>query len=93
MPPLATAYRAADIGILSSLDQACMDLIYQSKDPEREHLLQQVEALHGTHTIDAVVELGFGTKEYKLITIDQTVNPFHSKQRPYSLVPGNRASN
>ena len=65
----------ADIGILSSLDpvaldQACIDLIYQSKDPGREHFLQRVESLHGTHTIDAAAELGFGTKEYDLICID-----------------------
>ncbi len=65
----------ADIGILSSLDpvaldQACMDLIYQSKDPGRDHFLQRVESLHGTHTIDAAAQLGFGTKEYELICID-----------------------
>ncbi len=65
----------ADIGILSStdpvaLDQACMDLIYQSKDPGRDHFLQRVESLNGTHTIDAAAALGFGTKEYELISID-----------------------
>lgn len=65
----------ADIGILSSLDpvaldQACIDLIYQSKDPGREHFLHRVESLHGTHTIDAAADLGFGTKEYELICID-----------------------
>ena len=65
----------ADIGILSSLDpvaldQACIDLIYQSNDRGREHFLQRVESLHGTHTIDAAAELGFGTKEYDLIYVD-----------------------
>ena len=64
-----------DIGILSSLDpvaldQACMDLIYASKDPGRDHFLQRVESLHGTHTIDAAADLGFGTKDYKLIPVD-----------------------
>ena len=64
-----------DIGILSSLDpvaldQACMDLIYQSDDPGRDHFLQRVESLHGTHTIDAAAELGYGTKEYELICVD-----------------------
>lgn len=63
-----------DIGILSSLDpvaldQACMDLIYQSKDPGRDHFLERVESLHGTHTIDAAAELGYGSKEYELIKI------------------------
>lgn len=64
-----------DIGILSSLDpvaldQACVDLIYQSKDPGRDHFLQRLESLHGTHTIDAAAELGYGTKEYELISVD-----------------------
>lgn len=66
----------ADIGILSStdpvaLDQACMDLIYQSDDPGRDHFIERVESLHGTHTIDAAAELGYGTKEYELICIDE----------------------
>ncbi len=65
----------ADIGILSStdpvaLDQACMDLIYQSDDPGRAHFLERVESLHGTHTIDAADALGYGTKEYVLISVD-----------------------
>ena len=64
-----------DIGILSSLDpvaldQACIDLIYQSEDPGRDHFLQRVESLHGVHTIDAAAEEGYGTKEYELICMD-----------------------
>ena len=64
-----------DIGILSSLDpvaldQACMDLIYQSDDPGRDHFLQRVESLHGIHTIEAAAELGYGTREYELIMVE-----------------------
>lgn len=64
-----------DIGILSSLDpvaldQACVDLIYQSKDPGRDHFLQRLESLHGTHTIDTAAGLGYGAKEYELISVD-----------------------
>lgn len=64
-----------DIGILSSLDpvaldQACIDLIYRSEDPGRDHFLERVESRHGTHTIDAAAGLGFGTKEYELIEIN-----------------------
>lgn len=63
-----------DIGILSSLDpvaldQACIDLVYNSKDPGKEHFLQRVESRNGTHTIDAASKL-FGNKEYELINID-----------------------
>lgn len=64
-----------DIGILSSLDpialdQACLDLIYQSKDEGRDHFVKRVERQHGVHTIEAANELGFGTREYELIEVD-----------------------
>ena len=64
-----------DIGILAStdpiaIDQACRDLIYNSKDPGRDHFVERVERQNGRHTIDAAAELGFGTKEYELINVD-----------------------
>ena len=64
-----------DIGILAStdpiaIDQACIDLIYNSKDPGRDHFVERVERQHGIHTIEAAAELGFGTREYELINID-----------------------
>ena len=64
-----------DIGILAStdpiaIDQACIDLVYDSKDPGRDHFVARVERQNGTHTIDAANELGFGTKEYELINVD-----------------------
>ena len=63
-----------DIGILASLDpvaidQACLDLVYKSKDPGRDHLLKRIESRKGVHTIEAAAELGFGTREYDLIEI------------------------
>ena len=64
-----------DIGILASLDpiaidQACIDLVINSKDPGKDHLLERINSRHGTHTIDSAVELGFGTNEYELIKVD-----------------------
>ena len=64
-----------DIGILAStdpiaIDQACIDLIYNSKDPGRDHFVARVERQNGVHTIEAAAELGFGTREYELIKID-----------------------
>ena len=64
----------ADIGILSSLDpvaldQACIDLVYNSSDPGRDHLLERIESRNGTYTIDCAAKLGFGTKDYDLIEI------------------------
>ena len=64
-----------DIGILASLDpiaidQACIDLIYHSNDPGRDHFVERIERQHGVHTIEAAAELGFGNREYELINID-----------------------
>lgn len=64
----------ADIGILASLDpiaidRACLDLVYASDDPGRDHLLERIESRNGAHTVDAAAELGFGSKEYELIKL------------------------
>ena len=63
-----------DIGILIStdpvaIDQACLDLVYASDDPGRDHLIERIESRHGVHTIEAAADLGFGTREYELITV------------------------
>ena len=62
----------ADIGILASLDpvaldQACLDLVYASQDPGRDHLLERIESRNGVHTVEAAAELGVGSREYELI--------------------------
>lgn len=65
-----------DIGILASLDpvaldQACIDLVYAAKDdPGQKHFLERVESRNGIHTIETAAELGYGSREYELITID-----------------------
>ena len=64
----------ADIGILASddpvaLDQACVDLIYQSKDEGKASLIQRMESRHGIHTVEAAAELGVGVRNYKLIPL------------------------
>ncbi|MDY5881896.1 DUF362 domain-containing protein [Roseburia sp. 831b] len=60
-----------DIGILVSLDpiaidQACLDLVYQSDDPGRDHLVERIESRNGVHTVEAAAALGFGSREYEL---------------------------
>ena len=64
-----------DIGILSStdpvaLDQACIDLVYNSKDEGKQHLIERIESRNGIHTIEAASELKIGSREYELIMID-----------------------
>lgn len=65
-----------DIGVLASLDpiaidQACIDLVYNSTDPGRDHLVERIDSRNGRHTIESAVKLGFGTKDYELVNIDE----------------------
>ncbi len=64
-----------DIGILAgtdpvAIDQACLDLVYASDDPGRDHLLERIESRNGVHTIEAAAALGVGTRAYELISVD-----------------------
>ena len=68
----ASAPCMGDIGVLAStdpiaIDQACLDLVYNSKDPGRDKLIERIESRHGVHTVEAASELGFGEREYELI--------------------------
>ena len=63
-----------DIGILIStdpiaIDQACLDLVYQANDPGKKHLIERIESRNGVHTIEAALELGYGSRTYELIDI------------------------
>lgn len=55
---------------LFAIDQACIDLIYNSKDEGRDHFGERVERQHGTHILEAAGELNIGNREYDLICID-----------------------
>ena len=72
----ASAPCMKDVGILASLDpiaidQACLDLVYNSTDPGKDALIKRIESLHGVNTVEAASELGFGTRSYELINIDE----------------------
>ena len=65
-----------DIGVLASLDpiaidKACIDLVRNSTDEGRDHLLERIESRHGEHIIESADKLGFGTSIYELINIDK----------------------
>lgn len=60
------------IGILAStdpvaLDQACIDLVYNSTDPGKDHLIKRIESRNGIHTIEEAEKLKVGTRKYDLI--------------------------
>ncbi len=64
-----------DIGILAStdpvaIDQACIDIIYNSKDEGKDKLIARIEEKLGTHIIDVASDDQAGTKEYELINVD-----------------------
>lgn len=64
----------ADIGVLASrdpiaIDQACLDLVYASDDPGRDHLVERIESRNGVHTVEAAAALGFGSREYELVEL------------------------
>lgn len=64
-----------DIGILAStdpvaLDQACLDLVYQSNDPKKKSLIERIEEKHGVHILEAADKIGIGSREYELVNVD-----------------------
>lgn len=63
-----------DIGILASLDpvaidKACLDLVFNSNDPGRDHLIERIKSRHGDKIIDDCISIGFGNTDYELIEI------------------------
>lgn len=64
-----------DIGILLStdpvaLDKACLDLIYNSTDPDKKYLIERIESRNGILTVETANKLGIGSLEYELINVD-----------------------
>lgn len=64
-----------DVGMLISLDpvaidKACVDLVYNSNDERKGHLIERIESRNGIHTIEVASSLGVGNREYELISID-----------------------
>lgn len=64
----------ANIGILAStdpvaLDQACVDLIYAAHDGH--DLIKRMEEKNGQQILVHAAELGLGSREYELVSIDK----------------------
>lgn len=64
-----------DIGILAStdpiaVDQACVDMVYNSPDPGKAALIERIESRNGIHTIEAAVRHGLGSREYEIVSLD-----------------------
>lgn len=64
-----------DIGILASLDpvaldQACIDLVWNSNDPGKDALIARIERQNGRHILPYAEEIGLGTREYELVELN-----------------------
>jgi uncharacterized Fe-S center protein len=64
-----------DVGILASLDpvaidKACVDLVINSDDPGKNHLLERINSRNGLLTIEEAYRLNVGNIEYELICLD-----------------------
>ena len=63
-----------DIGILASfdpvaVDQACVDLVYGAEDGGS--LVKRIESRNGLHTLEHAQDIGLGSREYRLVSIDE----------------------
>ena len=63
-----------DVGIFAStdpvaLDQACVDFLRAV--PDGASVIARMESRSGEHILDHADELGFGSRTYKLVSIDQ----------------------
>ncbi|MCC8168882.1 MAG: DUF362 domain-containing protein [Oscillospiraceae bacterium] len=64
-----------DVGILASydpvaLDQACVDIVYNTDDSESGALQERIESRNGIHTLEHAEKIGLGSREYRLVDID-----------------------
>ncbi len=67
--------KMGDIGILASLDpialdKACTDLVRQSSDHGKIHLIERIDSRHGMHTLDYGESIGLGSQTYRLVSLD-----------------------
>ena len=70
-----TPAEMANIGIFASLDpiavdQACVDAVYNSPDPGKASLIQEIEDLTAVHILEKGEELGLGSRNYEVTEID-----------------------
>lgn len=67
--------KMGDIGILASLDpvaldRACVDMVYNSPDPGKSHLIERMESRNAMHILDYAEKLGLGSQKYEIINVE-----------------------
>ena len=58
-----------------ALDRACVDMVYNSPDPGKSHLIERMESRNATHLLDYAESLGLGTQSYELVTLEPVPVP------------------
>lgn len=69
------APKMGDIGILASLDpvaldRACTDLVRQSPDEGKKHLIERIDSRNGMLTLTHAERMGLGSQRYELVMLD-----------------------
>ncbi|MBQ1336506.1 MAG: DUF362 domain-containing protein [Selenomonadaceae bacterium] len=64
-----------DLGMLAStdilaVDQASIDMVYGFADSRKDDLIERIESREGLRQLSAMEELGMGSREYELVSID-----------------------
>lgn len=68
-----------DMGIMASLDpvavdQACLDKVFSHESTEGDDskpLIERINRQHGTYITDYAEKIGFGSKQYTLVNLDE----------------------
>lgn len=65
----------ADLGVFASLDpvaldRACVDAVLNCDDPGKAALIERIRSRNGEHILTAAEELGIGTQNYTLVTVE-----------------------
>lgn len=63
-----------DVGIVASLDpvaldQACVDMVFESDDPGNRDLVERIVSRHGTRILYWAQYLGYGSRDYQLVHV------------------------
>lgn len=71
----AAAPTVPDLGILAStdilaVDQASIDMIYALPEDTRKHLVERFESRRGLHQLEAMEQMGMGSRKYELVEVD-----------------------
>ncbi len=53
-----------------AIDQASVDMVYNLEDPRKNDLIERIESREGLRQLTAMKELGMGSSQYELVSID-----------------------